>query len=1137
MATHISGLKMRGFKSFKHTNVKFSPGFVCIAGPNGSGKSNIIDAIRFVMGELSLKSLRAKKNSELITQGCNKGEVTVMLSGDRKHEIKRAITEDGKTIYKLDGKKTTRAALIDTLRPYGFEPSMHNIIAQGRVQKIVEMNPKERREIIDSVSGISEFEEKKKEAMRELDRVENKINDAKIVMSEREGYLNELEKEKDGALSHMEATKQLKRAKASLAHTQLEGLEKEHSEVLEKYAQLEKSVEETKKDIEVLDQRIAELESEKAELSDKINQRGAQQKMYKELEDLKLEITSDKNNKSEREREIDKLNERIASLDNEKKEIETSSRELDSSVKELEDSLSSLQGEIDKFEKEHREVLKNSLKESMGGLKKQLEEAESRLDEKKSEKLKLESEISKIEEITAIKKEQLERVKPDSSSENSEKIENEINILRSEVSSLDTDMEKLFEEEKRLNKEIPDLDRSLLSVKEKLANVRASASPGRVSAALQLVEQMKEKNTVPGIHGAVKDLISFDTKYSTSIEAATGQRLNYVIVDTIDTATKIINMLKKQKAGRCTFIPLDVRSPYPKSDTTKIANSPNSEGFLKDFVRYDAKFDNAMQYVFGTTILVPDVSSAKKIGRGKARLVTIGGELLERSGIMTGGSFKASIAAKSQLAKLEKEAEKIKGARDSLYSELHDIREKMSSKRKEKAQLEVNLKEYEIKYAGISEKNKITEENAGDARKFMEQIKENSSLLTEKKELVSNLSSEIGELSSNKSSLQNSISEAEEKSQEELSGAEKKHSELLMKRSSLEAEIKGRQREKEIISQRISNLEGEKKKIKGEISEINARISELSKSLELKEAEYKKKEGKLKEVSSAMEKHFQKMKGLEQSISEIGSQRGKLNYELEGSNKELNSLEVKKATVEVRLTDLKAEFSEYADIALIDAPKEELSDMVKKNEQVLNSLGSVNLRAPELYDEKKKDIEDVKVRVEKLSEEREAVLKMIDEIETKKVSIFMETFKMVSENFGEIFGSVFPGEGILILDNPSDPFNSGLQMKVRDGNKEKYLESMSGGEKSLLALIFIFAIQLCKSAPFYVLDEADAALDKVNSKKMAELVKKLSEKTQFIVVSHKDTTLSESDVAIGVTMAGQEGSKIVGLELQKMSGK
>jgi len=291
------------------------------------------------------------------------------------------------------------------------------------------------------------------------------------------------------------------------------------------------------------------------------------------------------------------------------------------------------------------------------------------------------------------------------------------------------------------------------------------------------------------------------------------------------------------------------------------------------------------------------------------------------------------------------------------------------------------------------------------------------------------------------------------------------------------------------------------------------------------------KEKILSEISAASQKLLARLNELEAQIGEVGAQLGKLKNEEDKKAREQIELSARREVIEQRLADLKAALEQYAGVPTIDATKAELEDLANKSRVAMDAIPNPNLNAPRIYEEKKRDIDEIKSRVASLDLEKKAVFMMMDEIEGKKRAIFLSTFSSVNDNFRRLFGYVLKGEATLLLEQPSNPFESGLLVKVREENgRDKYLDSMSGGEKSLLALIFIFSIQMHKAAPFYILDEADAALDKENSKKLADLIKQLSGKTQFIVVTHNDTVLSRADVALGVIRT-DEGSKIVGVQL------
>ncbi len=1131
---YISRLKFRGFKSFRHADIPLSKGFVCLAGPNGSGKSNVTDAIRFAFGEMSLKALRAKKVAELINNSCSKAEVIVEIDGDRKYEIRRAIREDGKTIYRLDGRRTTRTGVMEALRVYGYDGGGHNVIAQGQVQKIIEMNSKERRGIIDTVAGIAEFEDKKDEALRELDKVEQKITEANTVLNERSGFLSGLEKEKDDALQYIEASTLHKRGRASLVHYELERLNKSFTDIVSRQVAFKEEAARLTKDIAILDQRIGELEQKKSAITSKINARTEQNETYQALQSLDITISTDRNSVSDKGRETERLKAKLKSLDEEKKSLLAKKEAVVREAADLKKQASSLAKEIDRFEKEHKSQLKQSKAKSLAEFKQKIESLGSELEKKREERARLQSEMSRLAEISRMKREELGRMKmPAEDSNRAEKLSAELSVMNSEIEVLAREIDSLFTDEKRLNKELPEYDRRLLEMKEKIAVLRMSASPSAASLALRTVSELKESNAIKGIYGTVADLIKFDSEYAVAIEASAGQRLSYVLVESLEVASKVIERLKSQKAGRCTFIPIDTVISSRSSETAKLQNATGSMGLLLDYVDFDKRFYSAMEYVFGDTLLVTSVESAKKMGVGKARMVTKEGELLERSGIITGGSLKASLASRSQLDRMEKELEDLKRVRGSAYEEMASLRDRMSNKRKERAEREVKLKSVEIELSTLTGTSGRAKDAAELAQKLASEAEQAARGASESEKLLSKTSSEIGNMEQERENAKASLAGEEERQSEEMGELEKQLGELVSRRSSLEADSKAKESEKSLFDQRISSLDSDHKSVAGDIQNLRDELKSLEERIASNSKLRAAKDEKLKDMSSSMEKHMKQLEALNGEQAEMQKQRGSLKYEEEKKAREVGELEVKRATSEQRLVDLKAAFEELKGVPLIDANKGELEEMIRKSDATMASIPNPNLQAPQKYEEMKKDIDEVKVRVGKLVEEKSAVMGMIGEIDTKKRTIFMETFNTVNDNFRKIFNYVFKGEGLLLLDQPSDPLSSGLMIKVRDEKqKESYLDSLSGGEKSLLALLFIFAIQLYKPAPFYILDEADAALDKENSKKLAGLLRELSGRTQLIVVTHNDSVLSAAEVALGVART-PEGSKIVGIQLEK----
>ncbi|MFA5106067.1 MAG: chromosome segregation protein SMC [Candidatus Micrarchaeia archaeon] len=1133
---YLSKIKFRGFKSFRRADVVLAPSFVALAGPNGSGKSNVTDAIRFGLGEMALRSLRAKKVSELINTSSKQAEVTLQFDGEKQFEIKRAIRSDGKIAYRLNGKKITRTGLLEALRPASIEAGTHNIIAQGQVQQIVEMNSKERRQIVDSVAGISEYEEKKKEALGNLEKVEARIRENEILMAEKEGYLKQLEKEKDDALEFTSAQGRLKSARATLLSRELEKIKSDFDSTNAKIGKINAQIEGKKEELSKVEAEIRRLEAAKEEITRKINDLSRKNTQLQAVATLKAKIEAAKSGFEEKIKSAESLAQKIAGFEKSKAQIESDMSKLEVEVTAAKAEADAIQKKIDDYT---RKVQSHTAQGRLDTLKSEIGLISAEIEQQKLDFGKIQGEIQTIEQLHRVRSEELEglKVSVGEDSGKGEKLANELESVAKDIASASKDIEKLWAREREINKLIPDIDRKILDIREKMAIARVNAAPQSANPGIVALKELSAAGVVKGYYGTVSELIKFDADYATAIEAAGGSRLNYAVVDTTTTASRAIEYLKKKKSGRCTFIPLDRIIGATSQETEKLRKKSGVLGTLLEFVKFDQKYYGAMSYVFADTLVVENVEVAKEIGAGRARMVTLDGELFERSGTVTGGFLKAAITARALIEKLDSDHSDAKGERAGLEGELESIRSEMAKKRKDIASLEIMKKTIEMELGGSeSAKNK-----AADDRKRVsmleKQIAELKSQKAEKEAEFDRLGKSISDAESERKKTTDQIGALEAKAKTETSEAEKEYSQLLSRKSDLAGTLKANMSKLEMLGGSLKGLTGERDGSKSELSSLKKRITQLEAETKSDIAELKKKEAELSETSSAIEKLFTKSKELDAAISSAGQKKGGLDADVASLSRGLSDLQIAKAKAEARIPDLSGEFEQYKGVEMTEGSREELLSRVKESEAKMNSLGTVNLAAPRAYEEKKKDIEDVRGKLDKLAEEKNAVFAMIDEVEAKKHNIFMETFKSISDNFRKIFGYIFKGEGMLVLEKPSDPFAGGLSMKIiedtQSGKKDRYIESMSGGEKSLLAIIFIFAIQTHKPSAFYILDEADAALDKENSKKLAQLVKQMSQSTQFIVVTHNDSMLSAADVVLGVTKT-PEGSQIVGINL---SGK
>lgn len=1116
----ISRIKIRGFKSFKLVDVPLPKGYVCLAGPNGSGKSNFTDAIRFVMGESSLKSLRAKKVKNLILAGSKAAEVTIYLDGDEKLEIKRAIREDGKILYKLNGNKTTRTAILDALKKHNLDESGRNIIAQGEVQRIIGMGAKERRQIIDAVAGISDFEDKKNEALKELSQVEEKIREANLVLGEKNAFLSELGKERETAITYMDAKKRFNNAKGTLLKKEIEKLRKEIAANNEKATKIREDIAKKDKENADAEEKIKQIETLRMEISRELQLKQQTSGLIKKIEELKAAITSRGQMIVDRENSIKKIDEENSRNG---KETERDKHELLALEKEMESMKKDLAG----YETEMAKYVATSKTSELETLANNIENISLNERELSDRLLRIESEINSKKEIIDAKKQEIESVLSaiGIKSEEDEGIEKEKGKLKGQLATIIKNLEDMFSEEKDLNERSAELDRKLLELREKHSVMRVQASPSLANPALKFISEMKAKGEIDGIYGTLAELIKFENKYTSAVEAAAGSRLTYVVVRDADTATKTIKLLKKTGNGRATFIPLrEIRAPETPSN--------RNANIVSSVLSYPNEVKKAIDYAFGETLLMDSVEDAKKFGIGNARMVTLEGEIFERSGVISGGKVQNSILAATQINKIEQEINEIKEEKASIMRELVSSRETASKIRSEKSETELKIKTLEIEEKTEKELLAANEKSLQRKKSLDEEINSLEILIKERTTEYAKMKDESSALKKRLAELNEALNKMEEKTREEADESTRRKTELTARISSIRATIEGKRRELEIRKNAIFRREEQTKMNEKEKKDLIDNINELKKNINNEQQELSKNEEKVSSTSKQIERLFEKMKEYEIELQKIGEIRGKLRLELEKFNKEINQLELKKAVADTRLEDINSEFSAYKEFEELEIKTDELQEMVKNAEEIISSLVNVNMAAIEMYDKKKVEIDELQKSILTLDDERKSVLQMIEEIDTRKKGAFYEVFDAVSDNFRKMFKYIKVGEGFLYLDNPSDPFESGLHIKLKRMNHEHSIESLSGGESSLVALMFIFSLQFVKPSPFYILDEIDSALDKENSKNLAQLLQSMSENSQFIVVSHNDYVMSLADAILGVTRIDGV-SKLVGVKLEQ----
>ena len=1162
--TRITRMLMKGFKSFgKRTEFEFGSDFNCILGPNGSGKSNVIDALCFVLGKGSAKGLRADKAANLIYNGGKKkepskhGEVSIFFDNSKgtfptkeaSVKLTRIIKKSGQSVYKINDEKRTRQQILDLLAIANIDPDGYNIILQGDIVRLVEMSPNERRQIIEDIAGISVYEDKKNKALSELGKVEEKLNEAEIILSERKTYLKELKKDRDEALKYKDLSDKMKRAKATYNDMQVKKRTKKEQE-------LEKSIKKNEEDVTSLEKKIEELKisvkdkrEQVAKLSKEIEEKGEKEqvRIMKDIENLKVDIATNKTRISSDENEITRITQRkdqlqgsVSDLDEKLTDLNKTKAEHEKERSSLEKQISQLKARIRQLKEKHKLDESDSVENDMDNLDKEAEERQKELQELREKQQEVFREKDKIELYISTVDEKIRKV-TEVAKEHKADIE-KLRQKRQEFKKATLELNNLINDDSKMAAELANARERLSKANDELAKLRSKqvGIQQKLMDSIALRSILDSKGKFGKVHGVVSDLGSVASRYALALETAAGPRIKSLVVDTDKTASNCIKHLKQRKLGTATFLPLNKIKGSDKPFDKAVLKAGGVHGRAADLVDYRPELKNAFEYVFGNTLVVDNIDVARRIGVGSVRMVTLDGDLVEMSGAMHGGFRQKKRGLGFQEKELSSEIEE----KEKVSADMQRLVDRLSKNRSENEERIARLRELKANLEGdIIKGEKGLHLEEGDLEANRKEKKDYAAKLKEIDKKISSYATEINkkvrELTDIKVKRQNLRSKINEMRNPtvlaELNTFEQKQSELREKLIQAESDIKNADMQKQNIldpekqkTQKIlSQLDKEEAKFTEEIKDLKARIKSQQKELTEKEKKQKQFYGKYKEL-------FTKKDKLSDTAQKEENRIIRHEEEIRRIQQKNNNLSMEMARIKAELAGLEEERKKYSDVQLLRAKtEEELKKEVWEMEKMMEKAGNINMRALEVYDSIEREYNALTEKREKLMSEKDQVLVMINEIETKKKDAFMKTFEEIEQHFRQIFSKLTTkGEAFLELENKEDPLAEGMRIKVRIvGKKFLDIRSLSGGEKTLTALAFIFAIQEHEPASLYILDEVDAALDKRNSEKLAEMIESYSKNAQYIIISHNDNVISRADTLYGVSMNEHSVSKVVSLKL------
>ena len=1183
----LRSLEVQGFKSFPDkTKLEFGGGITAVVGPNGSGKSNIADAVRWVLGEQSTKTLRGGKMEDVIFGGTQTrnavGYASVQLVidntdkvlPDRENEISimRRLYRSGESEYRINGAMVRLKDIHEMLMDTGLGRDGYSIIGQGRISEIVSAKSKERREIFEEAAGIAKYRYRKVEAERKLAQSEENFVRLRDILDELESRVGPLKQQAEKAREFLGLAQERKELEISLWMISLDEIKAKLAEQENKADICKNRYEQFEREGEEVENKINEIYEQSVQLDIQMESKRAQIKAFEErLAKYEADIAVCRNDIQHNETSVMRIAEELSSSDTGADTLKESLGNAALKEQESTAELCAMEQKITAAEErllQQREQIEKVLAEieeiSFRKASTERAAAEIRLENAASASVRAES-AARLEEIkhnNALHDSNMESLKQavEECGIRIEELDDNVKALEnsqkgyalkkdSRKARLDSIHSKIEEKE---NEAVQKLQRARLL--EDLENNMEG-----FSGSIKYILSQAAKGAVPGVFGVLSSIISTDEKYNTAIETALGPAVQNIVVEDEATAKRCIRMLQNARAGRGTFLPLTT----VKGKKTNPADFGKHDGFIgiaSDLITCDSRFRGIIEQILGRVVIAEDMDSASEIAKStgyRTRAVTLDGQVVNAGGSYTGGSNVRSagvLGRKNEIDRLKNEAAEIKEQSQSLQPELKAAAEEISA--------------IDASISGIlSELQTAREEKVRLAvqrenlQKNLAQAEENQKLAARELEvLVKKLESLRSDEASQKTVLEEMDMQAEQMA-EKLTLAYSRRDALILgaettagsineqrmaflaadkDRESLAQEIARLHEQIENAGTRTQRLEDEKAELENQNNLILLRIENIEK-------EKTAAQDDVKLFGEAVEAFIAKRTDMEKETTALRKQERELSADRESLSKDIARLEERRHAVQSEydsiITKLWDEYELTKSQAAQAAVKIENTDTASRRLGELRSrikqLGSVNVGAIDEFAEVNERYTFLSAQVKDAENAKAQLEKLIGELTGEMREIFAENFAKIADNFSKVFVQLFGGgKASLTMADESDVLESGIDIAVQPPGKViKNLSLLSGGEQAFVAIAIYFAIQKVKPSPFCLLDEIEAALDDVNVTRFAAYLRQMCEKTQFIAITHRRGTMEEADVLYGVTMQEEGVSKLLELKVAEVESR
>ncbi|MFE8695214.1 chromosome segregation protein SMC [Cytobacillus sp. FJAT-53684] len=1179
----LKRLDVVGFKSFaERIMVDFVPGVTAVVGPNGSGKSNITDAIRWVLGEQSAKSLRGVKMEDIIFSGSdsrralNFAEVTLTLDNENQRlpidynevSVTRRVYRSGESEFLINKQSCRLKDIVDLFMDSGLGREAFSIISQGRVEEILNSKAEDRRTIFEEAAGVLKYKIRKKKAEGKLAETQENLNRVNDIVYELESQVEPLKIQASIAKDYLEHKEELEKIEVALTVYEIEDL---HS----KWEKLSEDLELHKQNELKHSSTLQGKEAKSVEIRDHA---AAMEESINDLQNVLLHASE----------ELEKLEGRKEVLKERKKNASQNREQLQKSLVEHTGKDRELTAE-----KENQSVNLAQLELIAARLQKELKE--------KQDQLKLFSENTE-QKLESLKSDYIETLNKQAAAKNElQNMEQQENQLRIRTSRLEQDNESFIENRKGILekkettqsllltvqkeldnqvKQLRDEQRKLESIKDNYLKqektlyqayqyLQKTKSRQEMLVELQddfsgffqgVKEVLKARGTkLQGIEGAVAELIQVPKEFEAAIETALGGAMQHIIVETEQDGRHAIQFLKKNAFGRATFLPLNVikAKSLSASQVQSIQHHPAFIGIAAKLIQTESKYSESMSHLLGNVVIAKDLQGANEMAKllqYRVRLVTLDGDVVNPGGSMTGGALKQKATSilsrkgeieelkarisdmETKISSLEKQVKMAKADIQILEEKIDKLRKTGEELRLKEQDLKGDLREVEFEEKSLNERLSLYDldksQFSEDQEKLLIRKAELHSLLADFEKQITIYDNEINMLTDRKNMQQTSkeiLTTEINELKVTFASKNEQFNHAKDKFNALTAEL-AVNKEKLIVIQEDLNL------LSSEMT--NSHSGEQ----QLEEAASKKLQDKTETIKLISSRRAERMKlqtaleDLDLEIKELKRQHKGMTEALKDEEVKLNRLDVE---LENRLNHLREEYLLSFDAAKEEyplmIPVDEAKKKVKLIKLAIEELGNVNLGAIEEYDRVSERYEFLLEQKNDLQEAKDTLFQVIDEMDIEMKKRFQETFEGIRSHFESVFRSLFGGgRADLKLTNPEDLLNTGVEIVAQPpGKKLQSLGLLSGGERALTAIALLFSILKVRPVPFCILDEVEAALDEANVSRFSQYLKRFSSETQFIVITHRKGTMEEADVLYGVTMQESGVSKLVSVRLEE----